>query len=176
MLRYKNPWIAWLTIFTFLFSLVAGTGILSSKPALAWHDPEHGDIGHDPSTPEPPDNTSEPEEKCPVRSPVYLRTGSYSYSHQDLFIPGRGVSLDITRDYDSQDFYDGPFGYGWKFNLEVKLIETTDGSSEYVTIRRGDGVRLVFTRNPDGTYTPPLGRRDHLTKNADGTYIWCEYG
>ncbi len=177
MLRYKNPYIAWIVIFTFLFSLFAGTGIFNPRPAIAYHDPQHGDIGHDPSKPEPAKRTTPCNEVCRFHSsPVFLRTGDYFYFHQDLFIPGRGFPLQVIRQYDSQDFYDGPFGYGWKFNLEVKLVETTDESGEYVTLRRGDGVRLIFKRNPDGTYSPPLGRQDHLTKNADGSYLWCEYG
>jgi len=177
MLRYKDKQITWLVIFIFLFSLFAGTGIFTPRTSFAYHDPESGDQGHTGSTQEPPKNTKPP---CEVNrfscSPVHPRTGNFFYSHQDLFIPGRGFSLQVTRNYDSHDFYDGPFGHGWKFNLEVKLIETTDESGEHVTIRRSSGVRVIFSRNSDGTYSPPSGRHDTLTKNADGTFTWCESG
>ncbi len=115
-----------------------------------------------------------PKDPCAEKgSPVHLKQGNYFYSHRDISLPGRGLELEVIRQYDSQDFYDSPFGIGWKFNLEVRLIETTDEFTEYVTIRQGDGVRLEFTRNKSGTYSPPPGRHDQLIKDSDGTFTWC---
>lgn len=115
-----------------------------------------------------------PKDPCAEKgSPVHLKQGNYFYSHSDISLPGRGLVLEVVRQYDSQDLYDSPFGIGWKFNLEVRLIETTDELNEYVTIRQGDGVRLEFTRNKSGTYSPPPGRHDQLIKDSDGTFTWC---
>jgi RHS repeat-associated protein len=33
-----------------------------------------------------------------------------------------------------------------------------------------DGLRLLFSQNTDGTFSPPAGRYDTLTKNGDGTF------
>ena len=109
-------------------------------------------------------------------SPVHLVHGNYFYSNQDLFIPGRGLSLEVIRKYDSHDLYDGPFGHGWKFNYDTKLTEVTDEVDVWVIIRRADGVRLIFLKNPDGTYASPQGRQDALIRNADGTFAWHESG
>ena len=176
MLRCKNPWIAWLVIFTFSFTVVVGTGITTPGPALAMDLEDTIERGspHNYSqntSSEPigaPNNST--DECTDSASPVHIKQGNYFYSHQDLFVPARGPSLQVVRRYDSQDLYDGPFGWGWKFNLEVKLLETTENSGEYVTIRRGNGTRRRFTRNPDGTYSPPGGWKEHLTKNGDGTF------
>jgi YD repeat-containing protein len=171
MLRYENISFVRAVTFAISFSLLVGTGLFTPILSFAGHNT--ADKQEHPNTVvEEPSNNCPPEEPCPVHSPVYSRTGSYTYSHQDVFIPGRGPSLQVVRQYDSQDSYDGPFGYGWKFNFDIKLIETTDESGEIAVIRRGDGVRLVFTKNPDGTYTPPLGRQDVLTENFAGTFTW----
>jgi YD repeat-containing protein len=173
MLRYKNITFARAAVFAVSVSLLVGTGLFTPKLSFAGHNP--ADKQEHPNTVvEEPSYTCPPEEPCPVHSPVYSRTGSYTYSHQDVFIPGRGPSLQVVRQYDSQDSYDGPFGYGWKFNFDITLIETTDESGEIAVIRRGDGVRLIFTKNPDGTYSPPLGRHDVLIKKPAGTFTWYQ--
>jgi len=173
----KKSWAALFVIFTFLFILVAGTGVFSPAPSFAYHDPEHGDQGHTGSTQIPPRDTKPPGEvnrfSC---SPVHPRTGNFFYVHQDLFIPGCGFSLNIARSYDSHDLYDGPFGHGWKFNSDVTLTETSDESGEYAAIRKSNGVRVVFSKNTDGSYNPPPGRHDTLRKNADDTFTWFESG
>ncbi len=99
--------------------------------------------------------------------PINLATGNYIYQHQDLFIPGRGLSLAIIRSYNSMDFYNGSFGYGWTFNYNMNLKIADDGN---VTVTRGDGRGDIYTLNPDGTYLPPLGIYDELTKNTDNSY------
>jgi YD repeat-containing protein len=173
----KKSRVALFVAFCFLFSLVAGVGVFTPAPSFAYHDPEHGDQGHTGSTQKPPKNTKPPSEvnrfSC---SPIHLRTGNFFYSHRDLFIPGCGFSLKVDRNYDSHDFYDGPFGHGWKFNSDVKLTETTDESGEYATIRKSNGVRVVFSKNADGSYSAPPGRHDTLRKNADDTFTWYESG
>jgi RHS repeat-associated protein len=173
MSRFKSPWVAWLVILTFSFTAVIGAHVWNPIPALAWDVPD--DQGHTGTKPDKPADTKCGEKDCTAqRSPVQIKQGNYVYSHQDLFIPGRGISLEVIRHYDSQDMYDGPFGYGWKWGLEIKLIEITDESGDQVTIRRGDGTRREFTRNPDGSYSPPAGWKDYLSKNDDGTFTWCE--
>jgi RHS repeat-associated protein len=173
MSRFKSPWVAWLVIFTFSFTAVIGAHVWNPTPAFAWDIPD--DQGHAGTKPTEPQETNCGEKDCTnQRSPVQIKQGNYVYSHTDLLIPGLGIPLEVTRHYDSQDMYDGPFGYGWKWGLEIKLIEITDESGDQVTIRRGDGTRREFARDPDGSYSPPAGWKDYLSKNDDGTFTWCE--
>ncbi|MDJ1420343.1 MAG: RHS repeat-associated core domain-containing protein [Candidatus Methanoperedens sp.] len=99
--------------------------------------------------------------------PVNLGSGNYIYQYNDLFIPGRGLPLTITRSYNSLDSYNGSFGYGWTFNYNINLAVT---ESSNVVIMREDGRRDFYTLNPNGSYTSPLGVYDKLTKNPDGSY------
>ena len=169
MIPYKKS-MSWIVIVTFFVSLFAGTGALYPKASSAYDAPPK-DQGHTGPNPDDPPPKVPPPEICPIHgSPVHLRTGNYFYSNQDLFIPGRGFSLQIVRDYDSQNEHEGPFGYGWSFQLLMELIRVTEGDEDYAIVRRGDGIRLKFKDNGDGTFTPPAGRYDTLVQNADGSY------
>ncbi|NOG84531.1 MAG: RHS repeat protein [Planctomycetes bacterium] len=163
-------------IFTSIISVLLMT-ILALPPNICAFDVPW-DSGHSTFEPESTDEgTICPSEKCreiKQKSPVHIVSGNYSHSHQDLFIPGQGLSLVVTRTYDSQDRYNGPFGHGWKFNYEIKLTETTNEVRDLVVVRREDGIRLEFLKNPDGTYSSSQGRQDQLTNNSDGTFTWCE--
>ena len=167
----KSRLSASLVLFAFVVNLVAGT-TFPIPQARAYDAPpkDQGHTGPDPrgSTPTNPDNCPCP----PRRSPVNIRTGEFSYWQQDLFIAGRGLPLEVSRSYSSQDVYEGPFGYGWKFNLEIKLSVVSSGVQETVSIRTSDGVRLEFTRNDDGSYSAPSGWLEQLIKNGDGSYTW----
>ncbi len=161
----KRTNVAIFLLFMIPFYILAPNTFAADKP---W------DSGHNTVEVDKDPEKEPPKDPCPEKgSPVHIKQGNFFYSHTDLSLRGRGLVLEVIRQYDSQDLYDGPFGIGWKFNLEVRLIETTDELNEYVTIRRGDGVRLEFTRNRDGTYSPPRGRHDQVIKESDGTFTWC---
>lgn len=171
MTRYKQS-VSWIVIITFLISLFSGATALYPTATFAYDKPPKDNADHTGPNPQEPPPTERPSEPCAVTgSPVHLRTGNYFYSHQDLYIPsGCELALDITRHYNSQDIHEGPFGYGWSFGLLMELISMKEGEKEFVTIRKGDGVRLKFEKNEDGSFTPPAGRYDILTQNTDGTY------
>jgi RHS repeat-associated protein len=172
MIRKKT--ITWLVLLAFFVTLAPGG--MFRPGALLGYDVANDD-GHGGSVMTVAGRGQSPREVCVKRaSPVSIRTGDYAHSHQDLFLSGRGLPLQVTRTYNSQDSYDGPFGYGWKFNLEIKLAVASNGIQEVVTIRDGDGVRVEFTRSPDGSYQAPPGRLDQLNKNADSSYTWSQSG
>jgi RHS repeat-associated protein len=169
----KKKLTAVVVIFSFFINTLPGT-MLNPSFSRAYHrdDDQQGHTG----TLGGAGDCSKPNGKpCPPkRSPVDIKTGEFSDSYQDLFIPGRGLPLQVTRSYNSRDIYEGPFGHGWKFNMEIKLTTTTSGSQEVVTIRTADGVRLEFNRNQDGSYSAPAGWSDHLVKNSDGSFTWTQ--
>ncbi|MBI4744359.1 MAG: hypothetical protein HY776_06030 [Actinobacteria bacterium] len=101
--------------------------------------------------------------------PVNTTTGNYTYEHEDINIPGKGIPVQIVRSYNSQDnSYNGSFGYGWTHNYNLNLRFNSD---ESVTLMRAKGERYTFTKNPDETYATPEGIFETLTKNLDNTYI-----
>ncbi|MBI4846923.1 MAG: hypothetical protein HY810_10715, partial [Candidatus Omnitrophica bacterium] len=71
--------------------------------------------------------------------PVNVFNGNFEYNTRDLFIPSRGMALEITRYYNAKDVYEGPFGYGWSHTYNIALLEVNDGIQAYVTIRNDHG-------------------------------------
>ena len=94
-------------------------------------------------------------------------TGVYTTSAEDLALPGRLLNVSFTRWYNSADTTTGPLGQGWTDSYNWQLTELPNLD---VQIRRGDGRRDRFTKNPDGSFAPPPGVFDVLVKNGDSSY------
>lgn len=92
--------------------------------------------------------------------PVNLFTGSLEYTHADLFIPaGRGLPLEITRYYNSQDSYEGPFGRGWSHNYDIQPIKTVDTQAGTQILRRNKtGSDNIFVLDPNGNNYVAAGK------------------
>lgn len=102
-----------------------------------------------------------------VSDPVNTATGNYVYQKTDLQMAGRGLALDFSRTYNSQDKYLGPLGSGWTHTFNIALTEDSDG---FVRIRWEDGRTEIFERNPDGSYQPPVGVFSALARSGDGSF------
>jgi YD repeat-containing protein len=101
--------------------------------------------------------------------PVNIEIGNFTYSEEDFFIPGLGFTLKVVRYYNSQDRYNGPMGFGWHFVPFMKLIEVVKGAEKNMVLKRGDGIRVQFKDNGDGTYeTPSTGWFYQLTQTQGG--------
>ena len=98
---------------------------------------------------------------------VNTYTGNFFYQRSDLYIPGRGLSIDITFSYNSgRTIRDWGFGHGWTFTYN--LLYEIHGDT--IFIERGDGQKDAFIWN--GTsYDPPTGIYDMLTEYSPGKYL-----
>ena len=103
------------------------------------------------------------------RDPVITLTGSYSYSHTDLAISGRGPSPVFTRAYNSGDTRVGVLGPGWTHSYEIRLVDPGEWNGALLLVG-SQGRADRYTRNADGSYTPPAGSYTALVKNADNSY------
>lgn len=129
-------------------------------------NPEYGDRVCSQS--EKPDPTSEEAERfgpnddpnASVGDPINLTTGNVYEIAEDLNVPGRGLSMQFARFYNSKDTYQGPLGYGWTYAYNSSLIEDTDGSVMLIDFQ---GARKRFIRFPDGSYRTE-DEHDVLTK------------
>jgi len=102
-----------------------------------------------------------------TNEPINTATGNYFMSHADLVVPGKGLSFNFTRAYNSLDPYSGPIGAGWTHSFNVFLT----ASSSSVTVKEADGHTATFTPTSGGNYTASTpGVFDTLFQNADGTY------
>ncbi len=98
--------------------------------------------------------------------PVNTALGNYTYEHTDLKLAGN-PGLEFRRAYNSQDGYQGPFGYGWTHSYNIFL--SVSGSS--AKVKYADGHEEQYTVNANGTFTAAFGGTySTLVKNQDGTY------
>lgn len=106
-----------------------------------------------------------------VGDPVNTVTGSMYDSHQDFLLPGRGLSMQMVRTYNSADPQPGPLGYGWNHLYQARLdidtgYETDDTAYQRATLIDHQGSRIEFRRTSGGAYTSPYQIRDSLAYNA----------
>ncbi|MHB8859932.1 MAG: DUF6531 domain-containing protein [Thermoleophilia bacterium] len=99
--------------------------------------------------------------------PVKTSTGAFVHQDKDIEIPTKGLPLEFTRTYNSNDPEDHTLGRGWSFNWQTSVRPYPNGN---VVVLRGDGRQDVYTLNTDGSYSPYPGKHDVLTRNADGTF------
>ena len=107
-----------------------------------------------------------------VGGQVNAVTGNVWYSTRDISIRARAFDLSIQRSYNSlRGSEAGPFGNGWTFNYNEKLVINPDTS---VTWNDADGSQHTFTaKATTGGYAPPRGVPARLVKNWDGSFsLW----
>ncbi len=75
-------------------------------------------------------------------------TGEVVLEHADLLMPARGVATSVEPTYRSDNDYPGPMGYGWNPSWNAYIIRVDDDN---LTLFRGDGRTVPFTRNASGT-------------------------
>lgn len=149
--------------------------LLSVSTATAFHVPPW-DTGHHNFRGDPGDEGTDPGDDGPCKSgsPVELASGNFSYSARDLLIVGFGPAINLTRTYNSRDLRKGPFGTGWVFAYDQRLVETTDGVQLFAICSGPDGKREVFRKLANGSYQPPPHVRAVLSKNSDNTHTLRE--
>jgi RHS repeat-associated protein len=159
----------------FLVTLTLGMAL----PAQAFHFP--WDQGHDTTDWDDPNDPGPCEgplcDPCTsTGSPVYLPTGHFVWTETDVPAPA-GAELSLTRTYNSHDPRDGLFGPGWSSGCDSGLFEYTGSELDAqgqpqethgYLLRLGDGKRYFFRHTASGTIEAPPGRRETLSREADG--------
>ncbi|QST00325.1 DNRLRE domain-containing protein [Pontibacillus sp. ALD_SL1] len=86
--------------------------------------------------------------------PVNMANRNLMLSFTDAQFPGKGVSLNVQRTFNSRSEDVGLFGYGWSspFDMELRIGEY--GPAQLVD---GTGTSIYFKYNNDGTYDSPEG-------------------
>jgi len=124
-----------------------------------------------------------PDAPAPPTDPVYLFSGEFHMSFEDLRIKGRGMDFVWNRTYRSKIGPNTPQGNGWDFSYNIFLQQEGDalrfcnGNSRndlYLpetdnTWARGEFFQ-EFTQNLDGTYTQTSPDRTQISFNPfDGS-------
>jgi len=118
-------------------------------------------------------NPSEPAVTCRSSWGVDCGTGNFSWSHTDLRVPGRGIPLELTTTYNSQDPRRWETNYDMRIqspDASTKVVHQENGSTVYFFddghggwhAEGGAQASLVYTPRQDET-TPPTFtfRRTH---------------
>jgi len=109
---------------------------------------------------------------------VNLLNGNFFLTVGDVFIPGRGLSLQSARSYNSLAAADGEigaFGYGWTHSYETHVI--TEPTGIRLQVVEADGAQHTYVQEghcPDGIgicYAPPEGFYRQLRAQPDGTFL-----
>jgi RHS repeat-associated protein len=77
--------------------------------------------------------------------PVFVRTGEFRFQVTDIFIPGRTMSIKITRTYGSRRHQKSLFGYGWSMNYNLKVQRLIDPN--IIVFLDGKGCGYEYTRD-----------------------------
>src|SRR4030095_11146189 len=143
--------------------------------AKGFHAPPW-DTGHNSFGGDNGDDDTDPGDDGPCKSgsPVEVTTGNFYYTARDFFIAGLGPAMDLSRYYNARDMRSGPFGVGWVFGYDQRLVETTDEMQIFAICTQPNGKREIFTKNPDGSFPSPPHMHATLIKNPDGTYTLRE--
>ncbi|MCK4660840.1 MAG: RHS repeat protein [Phycisphaerae bacterium] len=163
-----NKWVLWGLGAMLLVTLAGIPAMAADNPAIGKDEPN---TRPDDGPWDPPCYTPPCEPCNGSGSPVLVSSGTFFKKFVDLaYQPGGALQFDITRTYKSDDFYIGFFGRGTHSTLDMMAIPTFRGnmSQEIVVVRSPDGQRIHFTKQPDDSYMPPVGRDDMLTKVLGG--------
>ena len=100
------------------------------------------------------------------------QTGDWTTSATDADVATVGPSLEITRDYNSQDpRLSEAFGGGWSSVLDMKVSpgqENGTGTTATQVVTYPDGEDVAFGLTSSGTYAAPPGRYSTLTAVSGG--------
>ena len=111
--------------------------------------------------------STKPNVSGPYGTNVNSYTGNLFYQRTDLYIPGRGLPIDISFSYNSgRTARDWGYGHGWSFPYSMQYY--FDNSS--IIIERSDGRKDEFVWN-GSSYDPPTGVYDVLTEYQSDKYL-----
>lgn len=168
-----------------VYTLIIFIVLFSAIPVLLGAELSPWDIGSDGTRgrivtakqPEIPHSYSQRSDVYSMSKSVCMSVGAFSFSEQDIFIPGR-IPLQLTRHYNSRDnVRNGLFGYGWTFNYSHRILEIKNDETGSISavLLNPDGKRTVFEFR-DGTYVPPPGVYITLTKNNGAFTLRDKHG
>ncbi|MCI5157899.1 MAG: RHS repeat protein, partial [Candidatus Electrothrix sp. AUS1_2] len=124
---------------------------------------------------------TKPDEKlgcspCEDQTCVDIQSSSVNVTNGNLFDAyeiSPDKRLPVTLSYNSRSTRSSRFGQGWNDSFDIRLISGYGGS---MTLINPDGREDVFTRNSDGSFTPPPGIHDTLEGNSTAGYTLHKTG
>ena len=117
-------------------------------------------------------NINIPNKTGPMGLQVNTLTGNLYFTRNDLYIPAREFSLNITFHYNSFNFQQNEgYGNGWNFNYNIKYRNDTAGAKVIVW---SDGREDIYSSAGGGAFNTPRGFFSTLTEYQSGKYRIAE--
>ncbi len=117
-------------------------------------------------------NINIPNKTGPMGLQVNTLTGNLYFTRNDLYIPAREFSLNITFHYNSFNYQQNEgYGNGWNFNYNIKYRNDTEGAKVIVW---SDGREDIYASAGGGAYLTPRGFFTTLTEYQSGKYRIAE--
>jgi RHS repeat-associated protein len=102
---------------------------------------------------------------------VELSNGNLGLSYTDVSIKNRGLSLTLTRSYNTASANTfSPFGYGWRHNFQVLLVHDKNGKAYTMSGGDGSGQKFLEAKESGGKIPAEDPFQGTLVKNADGSF------
>ncbi len=112
-------------------------------------------------------NYAKPNIIGPAGLEVNAYTGNLYYQRGDLFLPGKGMALDLRFHYNSaKTALDLGFGPGWMFSYG--MCYQLQGQD--IIVRMANGQKILYTFTGAG-YTPPTGVCNSLLQYQAGKFV-----
>lgn len=99
--------------------------------------------------------------------PVDLFRGEFLLERADVFLAGRGPSIDVRFHYRSRSAFNGPYGYGWDMSYARRVRRLSNGELIVLT---GNNHKTRYAPAGGGAYTSSDGTYGVLVAETDGTY------
>ncbi len=77
-----------------------------------------------------------------------------------------GMPVQFTLYHNSQGAYNAELGQKWTHSYDIYLVITTGDSGDTAAIHWGSDLAYTFTKNMDGSWSPPTGIHDILVTNG----------
>ncbi|MBI4431506.1 MAG: RHS repeat-associated core domain-containing protein [Candidatus Omnitrophica bacterium] len=146
------------------------TTVYTPEPQTATHPPFDSAVD---GTGQPPPQGYSGGMRADAVGNVLLNSGEFVLSVVDLEIPGRGFPFRFTRTYKSRISYNGPLGFNWDHNYNMRLMRHRNASNQltgHMLLAAGSGRQDLYVSNGDGTFKSPRGFYTQLRRQPDGSY------
>jgi RHS repeat-associated protein len=160
---------------TGVFQKTAGTGTTEVEPPFNNSGVIREQSGHlDIANPVKTARTNKFGNRSCSGDPVECATGDFTEGQTDLAVGGRGLGLLLTRTYSAQSAAaatsPGAFGYGWSATFGDRL--TVEEGGARVTVVRGDGSTIPFTRTSGTAYAALAWAKETLSGSPEAGYAF----
>lgn len=99
-----------------------------------------------------------------VANALNAHNGELTINATDMVLPGRRMPLEFRRNYSGQGLFDGPFGRGWDFNFNQRVVPVPGRAL-------GEGEKLPFVIRDTATNSETAGTNDLVFYNGAGRVV-----